>query len=36
MKMFNNYKEAYIFKTKTKQEIPFELRPLCYEIMVFS
>ena len=32
MKLFNNYKEAYIYKKKTKQEIPFELRPLCYEM----
>ena len=32
MSLFNNYKEAYIYKKKTKQEIPFELRPLCYEM----
>ena len=32
MNLFNNYKEAYIYKKKTKQEIPFELRPLCYEM----
>ena len=32
MKLFNWYKQAYIFKTKDKKEIPFELRPLCYEM----
>ena len=32
MLLLNNYKEAYIFKKKTKLEIPFELRPLCYEM----
>ena len=32
MKLFNNYKEAYIYKSKNKTEIPFELRPLCFEM----
>ena len=32
MKLFSNYKNAYIFKNKTKNDIPFELRPLCYEM----
>ncbi len=32
MKLFNNYKKAYIYKSMNKSEIPFELRPLCYEM----
>ena len=32
MRLFNNYKEAYIYKSKNKTEIPFELRPLCFEM----
>ena len=32
MNLFNWYKQAYIFKVKDKKEIPFELRPLCYEM----
>tara|TARA_B100000795_G_C22775356_1_gene429784 strand:+ start:432 stop:1625 length:1194 start_codon:yes stop_codon:yes gene_type:complete len=32
MKLFNNYKEAYMYKKKNKKDIPFELRPLCYEM----
>ena len=32
MKLFNIYKNVYIFKTINKNNIPFELRPLCYEM----
>ena len=32
MNLFNWYKQAYIYKVKDKKEIPFELRPLCYEM----
>tara|TARA_B100000767_G_scaffold64316_1_gene60526 strand:+ start:11 stop:1159 length:1149 start_codon:yes stop_codon:yes gene_type:complete len=32
MKLFNIYKKSYIFKTINKNNIPFELRPLCYEM----
>jgi hypothetical protein len=32
MNLFNWYKQAYIYKAKDKKEIPFELRPLCYEM----
>ena len=32
MRLFNDYKEAYIYKSKDKKEIQFELRPLCFEM----
>ena len=32
MKLHSFYKECYIYKTKDKKEIPFELRPICYEM----
>jgi hypothetical protein len=32
MKLHQCYKDCYIYKTKPKSEIPFELRPLCYDM----
>ena len=32
MKLHQFYKNSYIYKTQPKSEIPFELRPLCYEM----
>ncbi len=32
MKLHQFYKDCYIYKTKDKNTIPFELRPLCYEM----
>jgi len=32
MKLHSFYKECYIYKKKDKNEIPFELRPICYEM----